>query len=493
MTRVLFIYPNAISQGFIHGGIAILSAVLKEAGHETDLFDTTFYNIESNKIETSLQFKPTDLKKKIERREVKFLVSDFLNKISTFKPDLIAITCTSNSYLLLKNLMEKTISNINCPVIIGGPKATISPEELIREDFISMVCIGEGEEALVEVANNIRDNKSLINIKNIWIKKNHRIHRNEVRLLNQNLDSLPLPDWSIFNEQHFYRPMYGNILKFGWFEMSRGCPFSCSYCINSYLHKLYQDKGKIFRTKSIERIINEIEYFKNKYDINYIRFVDETFLSLSTKELKRFATAWKSKIKIPFIMMTRPESVTREKGKILADLGYCTHVSIGIESGNEKLRKEVYNRYVKNETIIKAFQILKEAGIGTTSYNMLGAPTESRKEIFDTIKLNRLAKVDVASLSYIYPFEGTPLRERCLNDGYINEKSAMITDYTKDTILDMPQISRKELRGLYKTFNFYVKFPKIIYPLIKICEGDNKVSNSIYKILAKIYQIEWAE
>lgn len=231
MTRVLFIYPNAISQGFIHGGIAILSAVLKEAGHETDLFDTTFYNIESDKIETSLQFKPTDLKKKIEKREVKFLVSDFLNKISTFKPDLIAITCTSNSYLLLKNLMEKTISNINCPIIIGGPKATISPEELIREEFINMVCIGEGEEALVEVANNIRDNKSLINIKNIWIKKNHRIHRNEVRLLNQNLDSLPLPDWSIFNEQHFYRPMYGNILKFGWFALSRGCFYSCSYCL----------------------------------------------------------------------------------------------------------------------------------------------------------------------------------------------------------------------------------------------------------------------
>lgn len=489
MTRVLFVYPNRIAEGYIQGGIVILSAVLKRAGHDTYLFDTTFFETWEEKVreisEKYLEFKPVDFEKEGFKIEKVNIHEEFKKTIEKYKPDLIAATCTSSDYPFLRALLKQIKKGYKIPVIIGGPHATVSPRKTIEEDFIDMVCTGEGEEAIVELADKIQKREPVTNIKNIWVKEEGVIYKNDVRPLIQNLDSLPYPDWDLFDARHHYRPFNGKIYYFGWFEFGRGCPYSCSYCINPYIHRLYKGKGSVYRTKTVKRMIDELKFFKGKYKIEFIRFVDETFLAMPIDKIRDFAEMYTKYVNLPFIMMTRPESVTPEKAKVLGDMHHCCkHVSIGLESGSERILRDVCNRRTTQKIIIRAFRLLKEAGIGTTSYNMLGLPTETRKNIFETIESNRKAKVDIAVVNFFYPFEGTPLREFCLKKGYISNNPGIV-NYALDTILNMPQISKKELKGLRKTFSLYFKLPKFLYPLIRLCEYDNIGSNALFDLLSK--------
>ena len=494
MVNILFVYPNTISEGYIPGGIAILSAVLKQAGHNTYLFDTTFFETEEkvrDLREKNLEFKSVNFEKEGFKTKKVNIQEEFKKTIEKVKPDLIGATCTSNDYPFLSQLLKSIRKEYKIPIIVGGSHATVSPQSTIEEDFIDMICIGEGEEAMLELANRMQIKESLTDIKNIWIKKEGQIYKNSVRPLIKNLDSLPYPDWDLFDTRHHYKPFSGKIYYFGWFEFGRGCPYSCSYCINPYLHKLYKDKGRIYRTKTTKRMIDELGFFKNKYKIEFIRFMDETFLAMPINKIKNFAKIYTQSINLPFIIATRPESITSEKAKILGKMHSCKHVSIGIESGNEKIRKDICNRNTQQEDIILAFKLIKNAGIGTTSYNMLGLPTENRKNIFETIELNRKAKVDIAVVNFFYPFEGTPLREFCLKKGYISNNSNTMVNFVSDTILNMPQISKKELKGLRKTFSLYLEFPKLLYPLIRLCEYNNILSNALFDIFSKYYHYKY--
>jgi len=187
--------------------------------------------------------------------------------------------------------------------------------------------------------------------------------------------------------------------------------------------------------------------------------------------------------------MTRPETIDKEIAQILGDLGTCRHISIGIEHGNDRIRREYLNRHISNERMIDAFKLLENAGIQTTSYNMIGFPTETRKEIFETIELNRRINPEIALMSFFYPYKGTPLRDICINMGLIKPNVGMV-DYGEESILNMPQISKEEIHGFRRTFILYIRAPKILYPLIKLCERENKISNIIYNIFRIYYSIK---
>jgi len=179
--RVLFIYPNTYSDGCMPLGIAMLSAVLKEAGHEIQLFDTTFFNKksgETNKLgEKHLIFKKTDLDIKLDKSDMK---EEFRKAINNFKPDLIAISATSINYSLGLKLLKSINGTVyaEVPVVVGGSHPTVVPDKVVAEDGIDIICIGEGEGAMLELCNRMEAHEDITNIKNLWIKKNGKIFKN---------------------------------------------------------------------------------------------------------------------------------------------------------------------------------------------------------------------------------------------------------------------------------------------------------------------------
>jgi len=235
-------------------------------------------------------------------------------------------------------------------------------------------------------------------------------------------------------------------------------------------------------------VIDEIKFYIERYGLNYVYFTSEAFLSLNDEEFNKFISLYK-KIGLPFWCQTRPETIKENRIKMLEDIN-CNRITVGIESGNERIRREFLNRKVSNKSIISAFDILARSSIPVSVNNIIGIPDETRKEVFDTINLNRFVKSDSISVFIFTPYRGTKLRQYCVRKGYMSEH-AYSADLAKESILNMPSMSREEIKGLLRTFPLYVKFPKKHYELIRKAERFDEDGNRMFKELSERYRKEY--
>jgi len=456
--KVLLIYPNCEGYGRIPIGVSVISACLKRCGHEVRLFDLTFKV--SNNIDNEMREK-IGTAKKINTKEywgeIKDIdiEADLKAEIERFKPKLIGITIIQNNYWASIELL-KTIRGISdAHIVAGGIFATVAPAVFLDSGLVDSVVLGEGEGAVVELVERIEAGEGIAHIHNVAYRENGRINSNPIRAY-VNLDDIPFQDLSIFDERHFLKPFDGKMVKAGYFELTRGCPFSCTYCVNYFLNeKLYCNEIKHIRFRDVEYSIEEIRTLRDKYKFNFIFFADENMLILSHEKLKKYATLWNKEIRLPFYVTTRIEAASEDKVRILKDMG-CATVAFGIECGNEEYRRRVLNRFTSNEQIIKAFRLCRKYGIRTTANNMFGFPYETEDLVFDTIKLNIEASPDSYSLSIFAPYIGTRLHKICVKEGYVEPGIPRRISIIDESILNMPQLSKEKIQELYANFVKYV-------------------------------------
>ncbi len=484
--KVLLVNCNTMLDTLITAGIGILSACLKREGIEVKLFDTTFYKTREKTGDEvrayTLQVKKTDFKDLGILPEEGDVVEDFRKVVESYKPDLVGLSCIEVTYPLGVELL-KAVRHTKTPTIVGGVYATFSPDVVIKEDCVDMICVGEGELALVELCKRMRAGEDITHVQNVWVKQNGMLYKNPLRRAIE-MKELPFQDWEVYDRRRFWKPMGGKISVTGTFEMNRGCPYSCTFCVNSGFNKLYKGLGGYYREQEIPRLIEEMQEKKERYNLQFVYLVAESFLTTSRKRVEEFARCY-PKVGLPFWIEARPESITKEYVQLLASVG-CEGISVGIESGNYELRKKVLGRDITNERIIKAFELLEGSGIRVSANNIIGFPAETRENIFDTIELNRQIRARGVMVSFFSPYRGCALREVCELEKYLKEDS-IANDYRLAPTLDMPQLRRRELIGLHRAFPLYVRFPKCEWPLIKVCEGDGPQAENLYQELSKVY------
>ena len=487
MTKVLLVYANSFMDNLIPVGISLLSACLKSAGHKTRLFDTTFYKTREKsgdeaRVET-LQVKETNLEEYDIHEKKTDIIKDFKKAVREFKPNIIAVSVVETTYFIGLNLLN-SIKDYDGIKIVGGMHVTMSPDEVIKEDSVDMICIGEGEKALVELANRIEKKLDYIDIPNLWIKKDGMIIKNPLGPLIK-LDELPMQDWSIYEKEHFYKPMGGKVWITGPIELDRGCPHQCAYCCNAGLQKLYKDRGFYVRERKIENFIEELKTKQKEYGLQYLYLTAENFLRMSDEKFNKFIELYKD-IKLPFWIQTRPETINLEKINKLKEIG-CEGLTMGVEHGNEEFRKKILNRFVSNNIIIKGFEIAKQSGIRISANNIVGFPCETRELFFDTVELNRKINVNNCIINIFSAYKGTQLWKLAVEKGYIL-KNDVAGDYRSDAKLNMPQLSNEQIKGLQRTFPLYIKFPKEMWDEIKKSEKFDEGGNKIFKELSNIYK-----
>jgi anaerobic magnesium-protoporphyrin IX monomethyl ester cyclase len=490
--KILLVHPSVHNDsGYVPSGLSMLSAVLKKAGHEVLLFDTTFYDFggsDANSLGAGiLNFKNVTFPKEVYERK-KTLKEDFLKTIEDYQPELIGFSALSTMIHTTEKLADWAKESYpNIPIIVGGKHATVAPDETIQYPSFDFLCVGEGEEALLELVNKMVAKDNLTNIQNIWTKIDGVVFKNPVRPLIQDLDSLPYPDLSIWDKRQLLKPFKGKVYKAADFFSSIGCSFNCSYCINQHLHDLYGLKG-FYRQKSPERIVAEVKHMKEEYGIEFLKFNDEDFLMRNVETLRKISKLYREEVNLPFVIEINANNTTLEKAQLLKDMN-CVSASVGLECGNEEYRKTVLNRRIPtNKAIIEACGYLNQVGIQTVSFNMLGTPFHTRGLIMESIELNRKAKFKIASAGLFYPYKGSPIRDVCIQYNFIDaskEREEMNT--RSDTIMKMWTISPEELKGLLRTFVMYTKAPKWMYPLIKLGEADKPLNNAWFKILRKFF------
>ncbi|MBF0384967.1 MAG: B12-binding domain-containing radical SAM protein [Candidatus Omnitrophica bacterium] len=492
--KVMFLYPNLRGMNMVPPAIGLLSAVLKGDGHSIRLFDTTYYehlddkSAEADSDQTKvdlLMARPFKMPQEITLKTSN-VFDDFRKEVNEFSPDLIAVSATEDMFLLGVKLI-KSLGEKRPLTILGGVFATFAPDLALSFKEIDIICRGEGEFSLKELCNRIAAKQNIDDIPNLWIKSTGgKIKKNRIEIAD--MDSNPLIDMSIFEEARFYRPMGGKVYRMFPVETNRGCPFQCTYCNSPSQVRMYREEcnQNFLRRKSADKIRRELLFYKNEMKAEYLYFWADTFFCGKDEEFYEFAEMYRE-INLPFWCQTRLETVTESRMKKLKAIG-CARMSLGIEHGNEKFRRDVLKRNISNDEIIKNCRIINDSGIPFSVNNIIGFPYETYELAFDTIKLNRMIDSIDRNAYQFTPFHGTKLRAVCEELGFIKPDAISESLVVGRVMLNMPQFPADKIKGLVKAFNLYVKFPESRWHEIKKAEEDTIEGNKIYDKLKEEFK-----
>jgi anaerobic magnesium-protoporphyrin IX monomethyl ester cyclase len=455
--RVLLINPNRWGRGITSIWIASHSAILKKHGHSVKLFDCTFYKSwQLNELgynTSNLQYKKSDYQSYIKYKDSS-LTGDLQNTIDDFKPDVILISAISShlhgegEYVNVQygnELLGKI--KTNAIKMAGGFQIT-ALQEKAADIFknIDIFIVGEVEEILIKfLSSPDRSNRF------IYAKKP------------LNLNNTGLYDYSLFEDQVFYRPYQGEVVRAIDYEMSRGCIYNCSYCVETITQRYYGfnrakngvllNARKYFRHKTAENIARELEHISKTFNIKMIRCQDANFLSIPLHVLKKVAELIKN-LNIFMYIETRAEGINKITSEILRELK-VDGVGMGVEIAEESFRKGSLNRYVSQKQLIDAFDILKKAGIKRTSYNIIGLPNQTEQMILDSISLNRQLDPDNITVAFFSPYIGTSEQVKAHDLKYFDE-------YENDVDGQLRTLSKSALISPEK-LNYYKKnFVKLV-------------------------------
>ena len=489
--KILLVYPNLTMMLVPSLAIGIFTRILKREKYQVDLFDTTHYVSEENSSPQNrvkfLQARDFSEENDLGVRIKTDLTGDYIKKIKKFKPDFIIYSVVEDCYRQTLALME-AIKNYDIPHIVGGVYPTAAPNICINNELINILGVGEGEKIIIDMSEAIRLNNSLYEIPGIWFKDNGEIIKNERGPLVNINDSIP--DFSLTDEARFNRPMGGKIFRTIPVETYRGCPFQCTYC-NSPMQTAKSREsgiGNFLRRKTMKILREELKHLINKYDPEFLYFIDDSFTARNKTEVLEFCDMYEE-FKLPFWFNTRPETTTIEMMKRLKEVG-AYRISFGIESGNEQFRKKVLKRNGSNAQLKEKFDMITKSEIPFSLNLIIGMPGETRELIMDTVRFTQtIIGYDTITVSIFTPYNGTELRDVAVKNGWLD--SGYITKHTtSSSALKMPppMLSSEEINGLMRVIPLYIYFPKNEWSRIKRAEINNREGNKVLKYYSEIYK-----
>ncbi len=313
-----------------------------------------------------------------------------LDNLKQDKPDVIGFSVTSFSFhyaLKIASLIRNLYPDV--PLVYGGVHPTLLPEETIQNPLVDAICIGEGEDSFKEYLDKLQNNQEPRGVKGIWYKdKSGNIIRNPLRPFIEDLDSIPFPNWDYWEMERYIKlneSFVGGLRHL----TSRGCPYSCTFCSNPAIRKAVP--GKFYRLRSPENVIEEIRLNVDKYyrkGFRHVAFGDEVF-GLDLEHLNRLCLLYIKEGFSEYLSwgcQTRAETITEEWARIASNAG-CAMVGLGIESGDENIRVNIYNKKITNRQIMRAVTMLRRNNIMYCISIMIGCPEDSRKSIKKSFKL----------------------------------------------------------------------------------------------------------
>lgn len=361
----------------------------------------------------------------------------FVDIIGDLNPRLVGISILSPYFRIAQRLTRLIKENSKSLVIWGGVLPTLFPECCINE--ADMLCIGEGEGVIVDLAKHLRDGKPYHSIENLWIRDGQGIIKNSMRPLIQDLDSLPFPVYA-GNSCYFIdsnRTMTKDPVLFDnycYILASRGCPYSCSYCVNSLLRPLFRKLGPYTRRRSVSNVICEI---KNKLNTpgnrsEYVDFVDESFAS-DKVWVEEFEVSYKKEIGLPFCVEYNPKNINTMVLDRLVNAG-IDMVNFGIQTGCDYIRNNIFHRPGTNNEIIGIAREIKKHNIRIKYDLILDNPYDTEDSLKRTIKLLlRLPKPLFFNLFSLQYFPNYPLTKKALEDKHIKSEETNFDNLNERT------------------------------------------------------------
>ncbi|MFZ2604084.1 MAG: radical SAM protein, partial [Candidatus Omnitrophota bacterium] len=430
-------------------GIEYLSSVLKKQGYQVELvYDCGLFSREDNVFYSP--FLERIFKKK-----------DIVRKVIAKKPDIVAFSVYTTTYKWSCETAIAIKKYIPVPIVFGGIHPTLVPEKVISLPFVDYVIIGEGEYSFLSLVCAVSENSGLGKVDNLYYKKNGKIIQNPLASPIRDLDELPFPDKELFADSVRHKDDY-LILT------SRGCPFSCSYCCESFLNNLYHDK--YFRRRSVESVIKELTTMRDRYRFKEVMFFDSIFFT-DKEWLKGLLLRYNKEIGVPFRCTGHVSFFDYEIGRLMKHCG-CYCIDFGVQTLNSNIRKEILGRNEDNSQIKKAFTICDELGLSYDVDLIFGLPGTKRDDYelpLDFMKDNKyLNRLKCYYLSY-YPRLSLVDKAKALgildeNDLERIEEGDIADWFHLDHIRDQEHREWKDV--FEKLYKVYPLFPSSLRSLI---------------------------
>ena len=340
-----------------------------------------------------------------------FSMNDLIHKIKNEDILFIGIYTVDS----LEKKVKKFISNIrkvcrDIPLVVGGPGA-LAPGQYLYAGC-DLVCDGEGEQTVVEIAEYLKGKGDISKIKGIYYKKNGKIIKNVERALIDNIDSIPYPkrDSVNFNK---YRDLLiiNSRLPYTTMIASRGCYCKCSFCTSPVI---WQNK---LRIRSPQNVVREIDELVKKYGVKYIAFQDDIF-GIKNKWVREFSQLLiKRKYNLNWMCIVHPTSFKKNRQEML-DLLYqagCNTISMGLQSGNSQILSNINRDPKEPEMALQLIQAAKRRGILTYLNFIFGLPGETEDTIKETIKFAIECKPHHASFFNLTILKGSEIDKKYRN------------------------------------------------------------------------------
>jgi len=380
----------------------------------------------------------------------------FVDEIAEYRPDIAGFSIMTGSEDAALEVARRIKARMQVYCIFGGPHPTFVPD-IITNECVDCVCIGEAEHSLVSIAERLAAGESPEKTAGAWFKGDGKIIRNDIAELVNDLDSLPRPDRSLYRDK--YKSMRS---RRAGFILGRGCPFHCSFCANMALEKLYRGKGNYVRQRSVSEVIGEMKDVKKDYNIKTVYIRDDTFI-INKDWVLEFCEAYRREIGLPFACHIRAESASEEVISALSSAN-CRTVSFGVETGSPDTRSLLLKKGVTDEQIIECARLLKKYGIRFRTFNMLGLPGETIDDAFGTVDINVRIGTDYPWCALFQPMPATELWEYCKTNNMFEAGSGSVQP---SSFHDSPLALRNknEIVNLQKLFFYAVRFPALRRPI----------------------------
>ena len=414
--RVLFVDTLVARLNFQPLGLLSLAAVCKQAGHRVLLADGT----------------------------VRQQVADAVDR---FEPDVVGFTATTGMHRRVLELCRQLKERASFHSVLGGPHATFYSEVAAAPE-LDAVCRGEAERSFVEYLQRLQSGDQPGQTPNFVFGSSDRLVENPPLALIDDLDSLPFGAWEILDDHPI-----ASRFPIKPFMASRGCPFRCTFCHNKALHRYYQGKGPLIRRFSPARFVAEVKAYKQRAPLTFVYIFDDVFAT-DPDWLDEFSDLYAAEIGLPFFVNLTARLVTSERIDLLKQAGLA-YLAIGLEAGNEQIRREVIKKPDTDRDLENAASVLHRARVPFALNNVLAIPGTTLDHDLETLSMNIALQPDFSEAMIFQPYPGTPLGEQAKELGlYSGDPDQIPESYKSRTILNIEHGPR--VRRLLFLFQFLV-------------------------------------
>ncbi len=368
-----------------------------------------------------------------------------LESIATsFKPDIVglsAVTPEAATALSAARLMKSLLPGVK--VVLGGPHVTMRPDTIKAKDYDFGV-IGEGWRSFPRLVDALAGDNKVHNIKGIIYKTKNGTLKQTQPADAEDFDLAPPPAWDLHDFETYRKIEHFTNFRTGApyasIITSLGCPFNCIYC-----HKLH--KGKM-RMRSAENVLNEIRLLNKEYGVREFVFVDDMF-NFNRERMMTILRGIKEMdepMKLSFATGLRGDMLDAEAVKAFVEAG-TYYAMIPIETPFERLQKLIKKNLNVQKTI-ESLGMFSDAGVRTSSFFILGLPTQTKQEMLDTLKFAEEANLDYPFFPTALPLPGSEMFEMTRHKHNFNEEANFADLYAHKSAVNCSDVPDDEFKEI---------------------------------------------